>query len=144
MKSNNFNKVYADPLVMALVVVGLMVFAQLLFMLLAPLSSELIDDHSPWVVSVALMLFYVLFNSISTFANDNLVWNWSRSLYGFLLLGVIGYLMSWAISGKSLNELAGFRDIILIVVIGFVVLKTIATSIMIVVLITRQKDSEKK
>ena len=144
MKDNKLNSVYTDPLKMAIVVVVLMLLAQGLFALLAPLTPELIDERSPWVVSVALMLFYVLFNSISTFANDKLMNNWTRSLYGFLLLGVSGYLMSWLISGKKLTELAGFQDIILIVVIGFIVLKSIATSIMVVVLFTRYRDSQRK
>jgi len=38
----------------------------------------------------------------------------------------------------------GFRDIILIVLIGFIVLKTIATTIMLLVLFTKNRDAEKK
>jgi hypothetical protein len=144
MKKISFNDIYHDPIKMALAVVGLLVLCQILFFALSPLLSELIDENSAWVVSVAMMLFYVLFNSISTFADDNLTRNWSRSIYGFGILGAAAYLLAWLISGKALGELDGFRDIILIVIIGFVTLRTIATTIMIVVLFTKMKDANKK
>lgn len=144
MKNFSFKELYHNPIKMALAVVVLLAFIQLLFYLLTPLLTGLIDENSPWVVSVAMMLFYVLFNSISTFANDDLAQNWSRSLYGFGLLGAISFFSAWLISGKTLSDMSGFRDIILIVVIGFVTLRTIATTIMIVVLFTKMKDANKK
>ena len=144
MKKLSFNEIYQNPIKMALAVVILLVIFQLLFFLLTPFLTGLIDENSPWVVSVAMMLFYVLFNSISTFADDNLMRNWSRSIYGFGILGAISFLAAWLISGKALSDMAGFRDIILIVIIGFVTLRTIATTIMIVVLFTKMKDSNKK
>ena len=144
MKDRRFRTVYKDPIKMALVVCGLLVFCQLLFLLIKPLMTALIDESSPWVVSVAMMLFFVLFNSISTFISDNLGWNWGRSIYGFLILGAAGYLLAWLISGRSMNELPGLRDLVMIVVIGFIVLKSIATTMMMIMLFIKKRDAQKE
>ncbi len=144
MKKIRISDMYRNPIIMAVGVIILLCFCQLLFLLLGPLLSELIDERSPWVVSVAMMLFYILFNSISTFSSDKLIENWGRSIYGFMLLAGVGYLLAWLISGKTLTDLDGFKDIILIVLIGFMVLKTIATTIMLIVLFTKKRDAEKK
>lgn len=144
MKEHRLKAIYTDPIKMALVVCGLLIFCQVLFLLLTPLLTELIDESSPWVVSVAMMLFFVLTNSVSTFIADNLSWNWGRSVYGFIILGAVGYLLAWVISGKSIGELDGLRDLVMIAVIGFLVLKSIATTIMIIMLFIQKRDAQKE
>lgn len=144
MKESRLTGVYHNPIKMAIAVVALLLLCQLLFAVIEPLMDELIDERSPWVVTVAMMFFFILFNAVSTFTDSNLVRHWGRSIYGFMILGAAGYLSSWLISGKRPGELEGFTDIILIVFIGFIVLRSIASTIMVVVLFTRQRDAKKR
>ncbi len=144
MKQFSIKDTYTHPVKMAIVVVVLMLFCQLLFVLIKPLIPNLIDERSPHVVTIAMLLFYILFNSISTFSSKSLARHWGRSMYGLMLIGGLGYLIAYLISGKSLRELDGFRDIIIIVLIGFFALKSIATSIKGIVLFTKYRDSLKK
>lgn len=133
---------YADPLKMAGAVLVILLACQLLVAVLKPLVPDLIDERSAWVVTVAMMLFYILFNSISTFSAADLVRNWSRSIYGIAALAIVGFLISYLISGKWFTDLQGFNDILMIVFIGFMVLKCIATSIKGIVLYTKYRDAQ--
>jgi|GEM_PF-4022446 len=141
MKRFNITDTYDHPVKMAIAVVAVLLACQLFIFLLQPLMPALIDERSAWVVTVAMLLFYILFNCISTFNTKSVTRHWNLSIYGLALLGTIGYIISFLISGKSIRELSGFRDIILIVLIGFFVLKTIATTIKAIVVLTKKRDS---
>lgn len=144
MKKFRLSDTFQNPVLMAAAIVVFTIVLQLLFFLLKPLIPDLIDERSAYVVTVAMLLFYILFNAISTFGSDDLAKNWSQSIMGIALLGAVGFGISYLVSGKSINELAGFRDIVLIVLIGFFALKIIATSIKGIVLYTKRLDSERK
>lgn len=141
--NKQMDRVVSDPLSMALVIVVVLFIIQGLVLLLRPMLTELMDQGSSWMVSMAMILVFIMFNAISTFVTKELVWHWSRSIYGLLLLGVIGSGLAWLISGKSLYEIQGLSDIMLLLFIGFMTLKTITTTINKVVAFTQRRDEEK-
>lgn len=142
MSDPNTERWYLDPLKMAGGVLIILILCQLFVFLVKPLVPDLIDERSAWVVTAAMLLFYILFNSISTFAAPSLIRNWSRSIYGMGGLSAIGFLISYLLSGKGISDMPGFNEVLMIVFIGFIVLKSIATSIKGIVLFIKQRDAK--
>ena len=131
-----------DPLWQAMAVAAVLVIMQVFVFFMTPLLQDLITPESPWVVTIAMLLLFMLFNAVSTFTAKDLVWHWSRSIYGLVGVGALGYLLSWMISGLTLKDMDGFVDLFLIVVIGFMTLKTIATTISALIAFIKRKDEQ--
>jgi hypothetical protein len=128
---------------MAIGVAALSIFIQLLFLLLKPMAPLLLDHQTAWVIAAAILLFYTIFNSITTIYSANIGRNWLRSIYGFVSLACFSFLLAQLMSGLRLKEIPDFKSVIFMIVIGFLILKSIATLIHEVVLYTKRKDAEK-
>lgn len=75
-----------------------------LFYLPSLLGSTEMPDYQPWVVSLAMLLLFALINSVLSLGAVNVTRYWSRSIYTFIALCVLGGLLAWLFSGVGLSE----------------------------------------
>ena len=132
----------SDPFHMAIGVAVLSIPFQLLFLILKPMAPAMLDQQTPWVIAVAMLLFYIIFNAIATFSTKSIAKNWIRSIYGFGALAFFSFIIAQLLSGLKLKDIPEFKWIIILMILGFFILKAIATLIIEVVLYTKRKDKE--
>nr|MBS0037849.1 hypothetical protein [Saprospiraceae bacterium] len=104
-----------------------------------------LPDHTVfvWGIFVAMILIYIIFNTVFSFVVQSTPGYWAASIYSFLGLGVACILASWAFTGLSIYEMNGFRSVLSILGIGYTVFLGIGFSIKRITDLTMRRDSEK-
>jgi drug/metabolite transporter (DMT)-like permease len=79
------------------------------------------DRLFPWTVATGLLLFFGLFNSLSSLQSDSFAKYWGVSMYSYLGLAVAFGLAAWLSSGVPIGEAESYKFIYLVVTFGFLV-----------------------
>lgn len=79
------------------------------------------DPLYPWTIATAFMLFFALFNSLSSLQSNSFSKYWGASMYSYLALGVASGLAAWLLSGIPLNEAQSYKFIYIVITFGFLV-----------------------
>jgi len=123
--------------------VGSMIIVFTLFDYILPHSNNLLEANSgPWIVATAMVLCFVILNSLVALRIDPIVPYWSRSV--MLYLGLLGISYGWCylLSGKHIDEVGSFRWLWFVLTIVYMVFFTIARSVKRVVEIADKQDEK--
>lgn len=123
--------------------VAVMIFVFTLFDMMLPHSNSLLEAHSgPWIVATAMVLCFVILNSLIALRIEPVVPYWSRSV--MLYLGLLGISYGWCylLSGKHIDEVGSFRWLWFVLTIVYMVFFTIARSVKRVVDIANKQDEK--
>tara|TARA_B100000497_G_C7511870_1_gene311742 strand:- start:212 stop:655 length:444 start_codon:yes stop_codon:yes gene_type:complete len=129
-----------DPFYQALSVFLGSLFFVFLFRIIEWVGIAEAKDYLPWTMSAAGLLFFAILNSILSLAYENQNLYWLKSIVAFILLVVIGGLVSYLISGLSLNEAMSFRWLYIVFSVGYIVFLTIVRLMRKIVLIAKKQD----
>ena len=121
------------------VYIGSVVF-MLLFWIMSLLGIMEYEQHLPWTMSAAALLFYALFNSVLSLSFKDQNYYWGRSIIAFMALMVIGGLTSYLISGQSIGEAKTFRWLYIVFTIGYLAFLSIVRLMRKVVQIAQRQD----
>jgi hypothetical protein len=123
--------------------VGLMIFVFTLFDFILPHSNNLLEANSgPWIVATAMVLCFVILNSLVALRIDPIVPYWSRSVMLYIGLLAISYGWCYLLSGKHIDEVGSFRWLWFVLTIVYMVFFTIARSVKRVVEIADKQDEK--
>lgn len=80
-----------------------------------------VGDRFPWLCAGSFLLFFAIFNSISSLSAKDLNKYWSRSILAYLLLALFSGLSAWAFSQISIGEAGSYRWIFIVLTFGYLV-----------------------
>lgn len=93
-----------------------------------------------WIIACAMLLFYVVINSVFSFASQDRMQYYGRSIAGFVGLALIGGGFSYLFSGIALAEAGSFTWIYTVMTIIFIVFLTIVNLMRKIVDIALKQD----
>ncbi len=131
-----------DPFVQASVVFGGSIFFILVFKIMHWLGISEYESYIPWTMSAAALLFYGLFNTVLSLSYKNQIKYWFRSIPAYLALMIIGGLVSYLLSGLSINEAMTFRWLYIVFTIGYLAFISIVIFMRKVVLLAQKQDKK--
>ncbi|MCF8236582.1 MAG: hypothetical protein K9I85_00350 [Saprospiraceae bacterium] len=109
------------PLKQAAATVVLMVIFLLASWFMVRLGPEGFSQHLPWIIALAFLLLFAVFNSVFCLAAGQVDQYWQRSILGFLVVGLVGASLAWAISGQFLTEVGSFKWMYMVVAFCYLV-----------------------
>lgn len=138
--SGNIQKYILNPFYQAMLVVILMIVFGLVDVML-PHSELVLDiDAGTWIVSTAMILFYVILNSVVALRIEPILPYWRNSIFSYVGLLVIAYGWSFLLSGKHIDDVGSFRWLWFVLTLVYLVFFTIARSMKRIVDIAIKQD----
>lgn len=135
-----FNKPFHQA---ALVAIMIMVFTLVDIML--PHSNTLLEaDAGPWIVATAMILCYIILNSLIALRAEPIVPYWSQSVMFYLGLFVLTYLWCFFLTGKHIDEVGPFRWLWFVLTMVYMVFFAIARSVKRVIDIANEQEEKVK
>jgi hypothetical protein len=122
-----------------------MVLALMLFLMLFAYIFELVgiskkDEMTPWIVAIAMVMFYSLMNCILSLSTKDEVGYWLKSVLSFVVIIIVGVMVSWAISGLSIFDSKSLKWIFLVFTFVYLVLISILRFMKRIVRIAQKQD----
>ena len=133
-------RLMVNPLYQASAVFGLIVIFVGIDKLFG--ASGMIEGEAnmPWVISLAMVLFYALFNSIFSLKATRITRYFSHSILGYMGLVIAGFTFSWLISSLTIDEAGSFRWLIVVMTFGYLIFLSIVRLIKRIVDIAMKQD----
>lgn len=125
----------------AWVFAGSLVFT-FLFKILGDIGIGNNEPYLPWTMSAAGLLFFGVLNSVLSLSYENQTKYWLRSAGAFLSLMIIGGLVSYALSGLSINDAMSFRWLYVVFTFGYLAFLSIVRLMRKIVLIAQKQDKK--
>lgn len=113
---------------------------ELVLMIISWAAGDVMPAELPWTISLGLLLFFSLFNTIFSVAAQDRMRYWRDSIFSYVGLMVLGGLMAWAFSGLTISEAGAFRGMYLIITFCFILFLTIINLIRKFVEIAQRED----
>lgn len=66
-------------------------------------------NAGPWIVTTAMILFFIIVNTVVALRIVDIIPYWLRSLVCFVLLYGFSYGLSYLLSGKHIDDVGSFR-----------------------------------
>lgn len=130
------------PLYQVVAVAGLSILLTL-FDALFPVNNDFLKVNAgPWIVTTAMVLLFIIINTIVVLRIQELLPYWIRSIVCFVALLVFSYGWSWMISGKHIDEVGSFRWIWMVLFMVYLVFFVIARSMKTIVDFAIRQDNK--
>ncbi len=91
--------------------------------------DEKTTEQFPWMIGVAFMLVFAIFNSVLWLSAENMIKYFSDSMTWYVLLAVASGLFAFALTGKNPNDVGSIKWIFIVMTIGYFVFMAIMGSI---------------
>ena len=85
-------------------------------------------NAGPWIVSTAMILLYIIINTVVALRIQNILPYWSWSIVLFLLLLAFAYGWCYLLTGKHIDEVGSFRWLWMVLTMVYFVFFTITRS----------------
>jgi hypothetical protein len=119
---------FSKPLYQALLVVAMTIVFSLIDKMM-PHHTELLEINSgTWIVGTAMILCYIILNTIVALRIEPIIPYWSKSVTYYIGTLVFVYAWSYLLSGKSIDEAGSFRWLWLVLTLVYMVFFAIARS----------------
>lgn len=116
------------PLYQALCIAGMMIVLTGLDSLMPHDDTLFKVNAGPWIVSTAMLLLYIILNTVLALRVDSILPYWIQSLAGFAGLMIIAYGWSYLLSGRHIDDVGSFRWIWMVLGMVYLVFFIIARS----------------
>jgi len=134
--------IFSKPLYQALLVVAMIIVFSLIDKLM-PHHSGLFEVNSgSWIVATAMILCYIILNSVVALKTEPIIPYWSKSVMFYIALLVFSYGWSYMLSGKGIDEVGSFRWLWLVLTLVYMVFFAIARSVKRIVDIAIKQDDK--
>src|SRR5687768_12898194 len=125
---------------------GLMAFMMMFLTLLdyfMPNDDEFFNANAgPWIVSTAMILLFIVINTVVALRIDNILPYWTRSILSFVLLLAFAYGWCFLLTGKHIDEVGTFRWIWMVLGMVYLVFFVITRTMKRIVDIAIQQDKK--
>jgi hypothetical protein len=129
-----------SPYYQAAAVIGIMLIFDL-FSLGSKDDNALTFAKSVWTNHIAMVLFYILANCMLSLGSDSNLKYVRDSIFAYLALVFVGGLISYGISGMSLDTAGSFRWILMVLSMGYLIFLAMINTMKFVVTLAKKQDS---
>ena len=113
-----FAKAY-NPFYQALGILSVGILVTGLAKLVNTLGILEIGNKFPWMCAAAFLLFFAMFNSISSLSAEDINKYWGKSMISFLLLALTSGFGAYFLSSVSINDAGSYRWIFIVLTFGY-------------------------
>lgn len=125
----------------ALVACMILVFS--LIDLILPTTNNLLEANAgPWIVSTAMVLCFVILNTIVALRIDPVIPYWSKSVVYFFGLLALSYAWCFLLTGKHIDEVGSFRWLWFVLTMVHMIFFAIAISMKRIITIANEQDEK--
>jgi hypothetical protein len=108
-----------------------------------PHSNSVFEkDSGPWIVSTAMVLCFVILNSIIALRIESIVPYWSQSVIFYFALLAFSYGWSYLLSGLHIDDAGTIRWLWFVITLVYMVFFAIARSVKGIVDIANEQDEK--
>lgn len=132
-----------NPIRQSIILLTLNLVGQLLVFVFYK-QEEQVANFSSWIISASFLLLYAFFTSVYLLKTDNVSIYVRNSLYGFLILLVVGFGLATAFSQISPDEKRSVRWIMFMIIFSYFVFLTIAFFMRKIIEYAQSQDTESK
>jgi hypothetical protein len=133
---------FEKPLHQALLVACMIIVFSLVDLVL-PHSNSLFEVNAgTWIVATAMMLCFVILNSIVALRIDPIIPYWSKSVIFYLGLLAFSYGWCFLLSGKHIDDVGSIRWLWFVLTLVYMVFFSIARSMKRIVDIANKQDEK--
>jgi hypothetical protein len=133
---------FSRPLNQALLVAAMTIIFSLIDLVL-PHPDILFEKHAGvWIVSTAMILCYVILNTVVALRIEPIIPYWSRSVIYYVVLLAFTYGWCFLLSGRHIDEVGSFRWLWLVLTLVYMVFFAIARSVKRIVDIAIKQDEK--
>jgi hypothetical protein len=109
-----------SPLIQVAVVICVILLFDLGALVLAPIESIPIKPGAPWMIFTSFVLCYALINSVLSISTSKQNRYWIYSILSYVVLLIVGSLISYLFSGLTMDEAGSYRWILLIFSMSYI------------------------
>jgi hypothetical protein len=120
---------FESPLYQAVLVLCFIIVLSLIDMTLSHDSAVIHPKAGPWMVSTALILCYIFFNTLFLFRIAQNVSYWSKSVISYVLLLILAYGWCYLLSGMHIDDVGSFRWLWIVLTLVYMIFFAIAYTI---------------
>lgn len=131
-----------NPFFQAGLIGGLIILLSLIDLMLPHSNTLLSPEAGTWVVATAMMLCYVILNTIIALRIEHVISYWSRSVILFIGLLVFSYIWCWLLSGRHIDDVGTFRWLWFVLTLTYMVFFGIARSMKRIVDLAIRQDKK--
>jgi len=137
---NIFKKNANNPTAQAAIVFLGVLVVMLVTLLVQLLEKSWVSPRFYWLTAAAFLLFFAVFNSISSFVTSNMVHFWGRSVYSYMGLAFLSGSMAWGFSGISIYDAGTYSWIYVVITLVYVVFLTLVRSVKMIVEFAQKEE----
>ena len=142
IKTSRLVTIFEKPMHQAALVIAMMVVFSLVDLVM-PHSNTLFEVNAgTWIVATAMMLCFVILNSIVALRIEPIIPYWSTSVMFYLALLAFSYGWCFLLSGKHIDEVGSIRWLWFVLTLVYMVFFTIARSMKRIIDIANKQDEK--
>ena len=108
-----------------------------------PHHSAILELNSgTWIVATAMILCFIILNTIVALLVEPIIPYWSKSVIFYVVLLAFSYGWSWLLSGKDIDDAGSFRWLWLVLTLVYMVFFAIARSMKRIVDFANKQDEK--
>lgn len=129
----NIFKHTTNPIHQASIVAIAACIVMLCAFLIALFSSDIVSPTFYWLTATSFMLFYTIFNTVSSLGNETKENFWSNAIYSYLGLAIVSGLLAWLFSGLTIFEAGSYAWLFKVVTFVYLVFVSLVKMIKVIV-----------
>ena len=110
-----------NPLYQVLLMIAFSVSIMLVSFLMNKVGITEVSDKFYWMTTCAIMLFFSVFNSVSSISSENLAHYWGRSLMAFMAFAVVSGGFSYLFSGLVIFDAGSYSYIYFVITFVYLI-----------------------
>ncbi len=134
--------IFEKPLYQAGLVAGMILVFTLVDKMLPHANNLFEVNAGPWIVTTAMMLCFVILNSLVALRIEPIVPYWSKSV--MLYLGLLAFSYGWCylLSGKHIDDVGSIRWLWFVLTMVYMIFFAIARTIKGIIDIANKQDEK--
>lgn len=137
---NIFKNNAKDPVNQAIIVLSGILIVMIGAFILSKFIADLVTLRFYWLTTTAFLLFFAVFNSVSSLATEDGVKFWGRSMYSYMSLAIVAGLLAWGFSGISIFEAGSYSWLFKVVTVVYIVFMTLVRSMKLIVEFAQKEE----
>ncbi len=131
-----------NPLYQTGIIACFIILLSLVEKVLPQADSVLEQNAGPWVVTTAMILCFVILNTIVLFRIKSPVTYWVRSVIFYVVLLVLAYGWCFLLSGLHIDDAGSFRWLWMVLTLVYMIFFAIAYTIRSIIAIADKEDGQ--
>lgn len=137
---NVFKNNAKDPAIQAIIVYCCNLMIVLIAYIIGVFTEDLVSQRFYWLTSTAFLLFFAVFNSVSSLAFEDGIKFWGRSMYSFMGLAIVSGITAWLFSGINIFDAGSYSWLFKVITFVFIIFMTLVRTMKIIVEFAQKEE----